>query len=324
MTLPKPRLLCMVNLDAVPEVRAVLEPAFDTTYHHPDHAALVRLIEPFDALWVNFDVQADRAVLDRAPRLKVVATATTGTDHLDKTECARRGIRILCIASDYGLLRSFTATAECAWMLILACSRHFRQAADAALAGDWSGSAHLPGRQLSGKTLGVLGVGRLGSMTVEYGKAFRMRVLGCDVKPFEIPGVTPVNFDTLLHESDVLSIHIHLTPETRHLFNAATFRKLKRGAILINTSRGDLLDETSLLAALEDGTLAAFGADVLHDEWRRDMAAQPVMRYAQTHPNVVLTPHIGGNTRESVTMARLFMARKLAHFIRTGDELTMP
>jgi len=126
----------------------------------------------------------------------------------------------------------------------------------------------------------------------------------------------------LLAESDAISIHIHMLPENYHIFNAGTLSKMKKGAVLVNTSRGDLIDETALIKALESGQLAAFGADVLHNEWRSDMRDSPLVDYAQTHENVIVTPHIGGATRRSVDEARIFSAQKLAHFLQTGEVLT--
>jgi D-3-phosphoglycerate dehydrogenase len=283
----------------------------------------VATIGDYDAVWVELDMKLDRDVLARGTRLKAVNTATTGTDHIDKAYLAERGIRLLCIKNDFGLLDRFTATAECAWMLLLACARRLRECEETALSDSWKGRGSLRGRQLSNMTLGILGVGRLGRMTAEYGKAFRMRVLGCDLKEFHIPGVERVPFDTLLRESDALSLHLHLTPETRHLINADALGKMKAGAILINTSRGDIVDESALIRALDVGRLAAYGTDVVHDEWRDNMGASPLVQYARTHRNVVITPHIGGNTDFSVREARIFSAKKLAHFLKTGEELTM-
>jgi D-3-phosphoglycerate dehydrogenase len=99
---------------------------------------------------------------------------------------------------------------------------------------------------------------------------------------------------------------------------------MKGGAVLVNTSRGDIIDESALLRALESGKLAAFGTDVLHNEWRADMRESPVIQYAQTHPNVIITPHLGGCTWKTITDARIFTARKLAHYLKTGEELRMP
>ena len=322
----RPKVLCMVDLSRVPEALEILQKApIELDYRPPNRQELMNNIGEFDALWSHVDLKLDKQVLDRASNLKVINTSSTGTDHIDKEEAARHGIRILSITRDYGLLRTFTATAECAWMLILACCRNFRTAAKNALDGNWK-SEHLyrVGMQLYERTLGVLGVGRLGSMTVEFGKGFRMRVLGCDLKPFSIPGVEAVDFETLLRESDVISIHIHMTPENYHLFDEKTFASMKDGAILVNTSRGDIIDEEALLHALDAGKLKAFGADVLHDEWRADMKESPVIQYARTHENVVITPHVGGGTVRSLVDARIFSAKKLIHYLLEDEELTMP
>ena len=319
----KPKVLCMVDLSLAPEARSILEEKVDLDYLPADKAKLMELIEHYDAFWGHVPLKITKEVLERGKRLKVINTASTGTDHIDKVEAERRGIKVLSITRDYSLLKTFTATAECAWMLLLACSRHFRTVTTSALTGNWR-SEQFFGRQLFQQTLGVLGVGRLGSMTVEYGKAFGMRVLGCDLKSFFIPGVEQVDFDTLLQESDAISIHIHMTPENYHLFNAETFALIKDGTILVNTSRGDIIDETALLNALKSKKLTAFGADVLHDEWRADMRESPIIQYAQSHENVIITPHIGGCTFRSLVDARIFSARKLVHYLETGEELTMP
>lgn len=317
------KVLCMVDLSLTPEALKILQDAVDLDYRPNDRALLPDIIGEYDAFWGHVNTKIDKEIFERATRLKVINAAATGTDHIDKEEAARRGIKVLSITRDYGLLDTFTATAECAWMLMLTCHRHFRAATRAVLEGKWHGEGFY-GQQLSQHTLGVLGVGRLGKMVVEYGKAFRMRVLGCDLKPFEIPGVERVDFDTLLSQSDAISIHIHMTPENYHLFNTETFARMKRGTILINTSRGDIIDEQALLDALESGRLAAFGADVLHNEWRENMGDSPVVQYAREHDNVVITPHIGGCTLKSLVDARVFSARKLVSYLETGEELNMP
>jgi len=319
----RPKLLCMVDLSSAPEAKAILEAVADVDYAPASYDMLCDVIGGYDAFWGHTDCKVDKAVLDSTERLKVINTASTGTDHIDRDQCARRGIRVLSITRDYGLLDTFTATAECAWMLLLACMRNLRAADEHVMKGQWQGEI-FAGRQLSQCTLGVLGLGRLGKMTVEYGKAFRMRVLGCDLKPVSIPGVVQVDFESLLRESDCISIHIHLLEENYHLFNADTFAKMKDGAVLVNTSRGDIIDEEALLAALESGKLSAFGADVLHGEWREDMSESPVIQYARTHKNVVITPHIGGCTDISIRDARIFSAKKLAHWLKNGEELTFP
>lgn len=320
----RPRVLCMADLSSAPEALETLRRVAEVDYLPPDRAKLMETLHLYDALWTEFTMKLDREALSGGTRLRAVNTASTGTDHIDKDLLAERGIRLLCIKNDLGLLDQFTATAECGWMLLLCCARRMRRCIDVSLSDSWAARDDLRGRQLSGLTLGVLGVGRLGKMTVEYGKAFRMRVLACDLKDFHIAGVERVPFGTLLREADAVCIHIHLTKENHNLFDAATLALMKPGAILVNTSRGDIVDEGALIAALESGRLAAYGTDVVHDEWRANMGESRLIQYARANPaKVVLTPHIGGNTDFSVRAARIFSARKLAHFLETGQELTL-
>ena len=141
---------------------------------------------------------------------------------------------------------------------------------------------------------------------------------------FDIQDVEQVSFDQILAESDVISIHIHMVEENYHLFNNETFEKMRNGSVLINTSRGDIIDETAIISALDSGKLAAFGADVISNEWRDDMRESGVVKYALTHDNVMITPHIGGVTQTSLWGAREFSARKLTHYLETGKSLCMP
>lgn len=318
----KPKIV-IVSPPIPDEAKQLLAGAADVTYLEPDRAKVKAALKDADAFWTHFTFKTDEDLLE-GTSVKVVNTATTGTDHIDKQFCAKRGIRVLCTAKDIGLLDTFTATSECGWMLMLACHRQFRDANEAASQGRWGERQNFQGIQLSRKTLGVLGLGRLGKMTAEFGKAFRMRVLGCDHHDIKIPGVVNVDFDTLLAESDAIALHIHMTKDNYHIINAETIAKMKPGVILVNTSRGDLIDEEALIDALKRKQIGAFGADVVHDEWRTDMAESPVVKYSRENHNVVLTPHIGGATNESVVDSRNFSAKKLVHYLQTGEELVWP
>src|SRR5690606_5212170 len=142
-----------------------------------------------DVYMAALAVRLDRDMIARASRLKLVATPTTGLDHLDLDALQERGIELINIKTEFELLDRITATAEMAWALMLAAARHIPKAAAAANRGEWARDA-FRGRQVAYKTLGILGVGRLGMMVAEYGKAFRMRVLGCDPAPRKkVPGV---------------------------------------------------------------------------------------------------------------------------------------
>jgi D-3-phosphoglycerate dehydrogenase / 2-oxoglutarate reductase len=254
-------------------------------------------------------VRLDEELLEHASALRLVVTPSTGLDHLDLPALEKRGIRVVSLKEEIDFLNNVTATAEMAWALLLSLVRRVPWGFDAACQGRWARD-EFRGHQLSGKTLGILGVGRLGRIVAQYGQAFRMRVLGCDRKPLQIPGVQIVNLDTLLRESDVLSIHIHLTPENRHFVGASEFAKMKPGAVLINTSRGAIVDESAMLIALISGQIAGAGLDVIEGEWRSDLIEHPVIRYARTHQNVVISPHTGGITFESQQMAFEFIANR--------------
>lgn len=311
------RIMVAVDLSLCKEALLPLQAVGEVDYYFPIvPAQILENIGRYDAYLGHTDIKVDAAFLARAARLRVVGTCSTGTDHIDKPALAARDIGLLSITTDYDLLERFTSTAELAWGLLIACRRrlpyHFERAKHGEI-GPERGAALPP--QLSGKTLGILGYGRLGRMVADYGRAFRMRVIATDIKPIRSPGVEQVDLDTLLAASDVVSLHVHLRDDTRHMINREALARMKEGAILINTARGDLIDEDALLEALISGRLAGAGLDVIHDEWDRNLAARPLLEYARTHNNLILTPHLGGVSLESVTEARTFMAKKMARYI---------
>lgn len=280
--------------------------------------AVAAHIAEADACLTGLAVRFDRAMLNLAPRLRAIAFPATGHDHVDLAAAAERGIAVMSLQEAPDLLRDITATAEMAWCLLLATVRKLPWAFQAAKAGLYPGGGGLLGHMLSGKTLGVLGYGRLGRMVGQYGLAFRMRVLACNRRPVPVePGVTLVDHDRLYAQSDVLSIHIHLEGNER-LLDRRAFARLKEGAVLINTSRGGLLDEQALLEALASGRLAGAGLDVIDGEWQAELVdVHPLIRYARDHDNLVLTPHIAGATVESQQITRDFIIRRLAEFLKT-------
>jgi len=309
------RVLCMEDLSLSPKALACVEELADVDYLPPDRQALLEHIGEYDAYFGGALVQFDREVVDRADRLKVVATPSTGTDHIDVNALRERGIDLIALTYEYDVLDTFTATAEGGWGLLLACMRRIPAALDAVRRGDWARGRGFTSYQLSGKTLGVLGVGRLGKMVVEYGKAFRMRVLGCDPKPFNIAGVERVDFDKLLAESDVISVNVHLNDETRGLLSREAFAKMKNGVVIVNTSRGGLIDEDALLEGLMSGKVYAAGLDMIEGEWMDDITEHPLVRYAQTHDNLVITPHTASATVESIAGGRIHAGKMLAEYL---------
>ena len=309
--------LNFAGLEHCPRALDCLCSVAEVTSLPPSEAALRERLPEFDAYIAALQVRLTGDIIAQCPHLRVVATPSTGTDHLDVACLAERNVHLICLKDETEFLSRVTCTAEMAWALLLAVARKLPWSFGAARQGIWARD-RFRGRQLSGMTLGVLGYGRLGRIVADYGLAFRMRVLACDVRPVDVkPGIELVDFDTLIRASDVLSVHIHLTPENTGLVSRDVLSRMKPGAILVNTSRGAIVDEVALLDALERGHLGGAGLDVIHGEWDSDLTLHPLIRYANTHDNLVISPHTGGVTYEAQAMTLEFTARKLLAYLRT-------
>jgi D-3-phosphoglycerate dehydrogenase len=283
-----------------------------------DRCALVQAVGGADVLWVRLRHRIDAEVMAAAKRLQIIATPTTGLNHIDLEEAARRGVRIVSLRGEADFLRDIRATAEHTLALILALLRRIPAAAAHVREGGWDRDM-FQGRELYGRTMGLVGYGRLGRLVARSLKALDTRVLAAD--PHIDPGaaeagVRMVSLDQLLAEADLVSLHVNLDDKTRGFFGREQFAAMKPGAWFINTSRGELIDEASLLQALESGRLAGAAVDVLCDERTDGMGAHPLVAYARGHDRLLITPHIGGCTLESMAKTELFLAEKVARAVR--------
>ena len=312
------RVLNMMDISHCPEALDLLKEIAEVVTLPADPKELLLNIPEYDGYFASLHVRVTEEVIHAAAKLRAIATPSTGTDHIDIDYAENKGVSIISLKHETEFLESITSTAEMAWALLLAVIRKLPWSFDAAKRGEWARD-RFRGYQLAGKTLGILGYGRLGRMMAQYGKAFRMRVIAHDICDVTIEKeVKMVDFDTLLRESDILTIHIHLTDENRGLFNAAVFSQMKKGAVLINTSRGAILDEQAFLEALESGHLGGAGVDVIHGEWDINLSDHPLIRYADSHENLVITPHTGGVTYEAQSLAVQFTAQKLAAYLESS------
>lgn len=310
----KYKILCMWGSIPFPEALNPLKDFGEITITPPSQQKLVEMISDYDVFMTSLTTRIDREVLDRAKRLKVILSPATGLDHIDMERAEGQGITVLSLKGEYDFLKSVTAAAEMAWCLLLAVVRILPAAFDAAKQGFWARDV-FRGHQIAYKTLGILGYGRLGEIVADFGKAFRMKVIACDVRDFEVEGVRKVDIKTLLKESDVLTIHLHLTPETTGLIGEKELAAMKAGSILVNTSRGAIIDEEALLHVLENGHLGGAGLDVIQGEWEPNLYNHPLIRYARSHSNLVISPHLGGVTHESQKMALDFIIGKLVRYL---------
>jgi glyoxylate reductase len=270
-----------------------------------------------EALLPLLTVRVDAALLERAPRLRVVACPTVGYDHVELSACRARGI---VVTHTPDVLTG--ATADLTWALLLATVRRLPQAERSLRAREFRGWGFWDylGGDLAGKVLGILGMGRIGRAVARRAAPFGMRVRyhsrTC-LPPEEerALGAEWVAWEVLLETSDVLSLHAPLTPATRHLLDRDALRRMKPGSVLVNTARGPLVDEAALVEALREGPLAGAGLDV----YEREPEVHPGLLEMD---NVVLLPHVGSATRETRTRMATLAAENVRAVLSGSAPLT--
>lgn len=263
-------------------------------------------------LLVRVGTRVDPPMLDRAPNLRLVVSATTGDDHIDIEECRRRRIDIVTLKGETGFLVGLPNTAEHAFALLLALYRRLPAACRDVLRGAWQ-QAPYRGRTLKGRTFGIAGYGRLGRIAGEIAKGFGMKVLAYDPQPRgrTEPAVALVDtLEALAGAVDVLSLHADLNESSVNMVNAVVLEAMPESAVLVNTARGQLVDEAALLEALRNGSISGAALDVIRNE---DSFGEgnALLEYARDHDNLLLTPHIGGQTSEAVEAADKYIVSKI-------------
>ncbi len=284
---------------------------------------LIRELRHYDVLIVRLSHQIDQEILNSARSLVAIVTATTGLDHIDVNYAQDCGTAVLSLQGETDFLRSIVATAEHTWALLLGLVRRIVTASQDAGLGNWNRDA-FRGHELQGKHFGMVGLGRIGQKVAEYGQAFGMQVGAFDplTHNWKEDIWRAPSLSELLKWSDVLSLHIPLNADTHQLIGKTELALLPQNAVLINTSRGQLIDENALIQALESGRLGGAALDVIANE--RDAAQRnksPLLAYANQHDNLLITPHIGGATYESMAKTEVFMAQKLVDFLLAKEKL---
>jgi len=279
-----------VFLDRASLKAKVRKPADVTDYVEYEKTAVGEIVPRLDGATVAIinKVPMRATTLERLPDLKMIAVAATGYDVVDVPYCKQHGIAVANIRN-----YAVHTVPEHAFAMILALRRNLLAYRHDVEAGVWNRSEQFcffthPIGDLHGATLGIIGEGAIGQATAAIGRAFGMRVLFADHAPPKMDGVAFTPHETVLAESDVISLHCPLTPATRNLIDLAAFRKMKRNALLINTARGGLVDEAALIQALDQGLIAGAGFDVLTVEPPRD--GHPLLDVRRS--NFILTPHV--------------------------------
>lgn len=279
--------------------------------HGLSHEALVDALRGADALIVRSKTKVDGALLDRAPSLLVVGRAGVGVDTIDVAAATRHGIVVLNTPD-----ASTLATAEHTMAMMLALCRHIPTGNRRVLDGAWS-TKGIVGSELSGKTLGIVGLGRIGAAVAVRAKAFGMTVIAHDAlvsdARAETLGAKLVSFDELLTLADIVTLHAPLTPQTDRLIGARELEMMRPGSRLVNCARGGLVDEIALHDALDSRDLVGAAIDVVRDE--PPPANHPVWSLLR-HPKVIATPHLGGSTVEAQARISIDLCRDVLAVLR--------
>jgi D-3-phosphoglycerate dehydrogenase len=268
---------------------------------------LLQRVQDYEVVVVRSRTKITAEVIDKASKLKLIARPGTGLDNIDLRSANGRGVEV--VNSPEALVE---AVAEHVLGLMLAMARSIPSADASTRSGEWA-KERFVGTELKGKTLGIAGLGRIGRRVGELAKAFGMPVLGYDVVEIGKDvltsiGCTMVDMDTLFASSDFVTLHVPLSPETTHLVDSRRLALMKKSAYLVNASRGEVIDETALEAALRGGTIAGAALDVFEKE--------PPSKELLSAPNLIATPHIAGQTKDAQRMAITVTGGKIVQFFQ--------
>lgn len=269
-----------------PDLAARADLVYHDTLPGSETGLIERIADAETVLNIRASSKFTGQVMDACPRLRLISVWGTGTDHIDLAAAARRGI---AVRNTPGV--SAVSIAEHTLALLLAVARRIPQADAATRRGEWPRGQSV---ELNGKTCGIIGLGAIGRRFARLAAAIGMRVVAWTMHPREVAGIEMVQIDDLYRASDVVSVHLRLSPQTEGMIGAAQFALMKPGAILLNTARGAIVNEAAMLEALRAGRIAGAGLDVFAVE------PLPPEHSLTTLPNVVLTPHCAGITPEAL------------------------
>ena len=318
----KSTILVITEIAHIPKVMSILNSSvkLDVSYlPHPTPSDL-SYDESVVALFTNPNkslVYIDESIFRLFPNLKVIATASTGTVHIDKAACSSKSIDIISLTDERPTINRISSTAEHSLALTLAALRHICPASNAVLNGEWD---YLPyvGRQLSSLDVGVVGYGRLGSLYSHYMSSLCRNLYVYDpYKDIALPYITQVSsLSQLFSLSDIVSLHVHVTPETEKFISNDVLAHAKSDILLVNTSRGEIINEDHLLTFLTNNPLASYATDVLSSEYTS--SKHPFKDHSKKNPHqILITPHIGGMTSHAQEIAYSHAANLLINHLST-------
>ncbi|UYW00507.1 hypothetical protein K5I29_08080 [Flavobacterium agricola] len=280
------------------------------TYNVASTSELIEVIKDAEVLFVRLRFKLTESVLRQAPKLKYILTATTGLDHIDLDYFESVDGQVISLKGATDFLNSIPATAEHTWALLLALMRNLPAAYADVQQGFWRRDL-FKGNNLSEKKIGILGLGRVGVQVAHYARAFNMQIGYFDILNKNATNL--IQFKTakeLFAWADIISIHIPLNAENIHYVNADLLNGLQSNAVLINTSRGAVVDESELISKIKNKQIKGYATDVLENELEIDIHTNELLKLSKSGYNVIITPHIAGATFESMHKTEEFIFKK--------------
>ena len=264
---------------------------------------LMNEIPIYDALIVRSKTKVTKEIIQAGTNLLVIGRAGVGLDNVDIVSAKERNVKVLNTPDV-----STTSVAELVMGFMISAMRHIPQATASIKSGEWK-KERFAGKELAGKTLGIVGIGRIGNAVAKRAASFDMEVIGFDPYVNNSERIQSVNFDTLLSKSDVVSFHVPLTESTYHMLSLKEIRKMKKGVVIINAARGGIIDEEGLKQGLDEGIVGVVALDTFELE-------KPFSTVLAGYENFIATPHVGAQTEEAQRRAGIEIAKVIAIYLR--------
>lgn len=273
---------------------------------------LSKKVSQVDVLVIRLSHLIDRALIENAKKLKYIITPTTGLNHIDVDYAEKKNIEIISLKDEQDFLETIPSTAEHTWALLLSLIRKIPQSFEDVKKGNWNRDAY-KGNNLNALSIGIFGFGRVGKQVARIAKCFNMQVFVYDKKEIVSKDFEKLGSkEELFQKSDIISIHLDFCEDNKEIVNKELLKHLKRGSYVINTSRGELINEFDLVEFLENKTLEGVAMDVLQNENDSlSLFESPIIKYAKSNKNIIITPHTAGATYQSMRITEEFVVDKL-------------
>jgi D-3-phosphoglycerate dehydrogenase len=300
------KILVITPIDHIPNVKKNLKKlGIVKIIEDPIFNDLKKIIHKYDVIFTNPNkskIFIGKEILKFSKKLKIICTASTGTNHLDNELIKSKGIKIISLTKDLKIIKKIPSTAELAFALTLCSLKNIMPAIISVKKKQWD---YLPyvGNQLKNKKVGIVGLGRLGTIYARYCKAFGAKIMYYDPKIANKKYTKLKSINSIFKNCDIISLHIHINNKTKNLINSKNLSLAKKDLILINTARGEIINEKDLIDFLKKNKKAKFAADVISDEINSKKSKHKLIKYSKKNKNIIITPHIGGMTIEAQSIA---------------------